>query len=94
MRRHKAGSSIGGKLIVDQEELFQYNTINAMWKQSMEENSEKKTGMEYATADMYPFSKEIQLSYAVYPGRKGFYGKAYYAETKNKNAPKIQGEKH
>lgn len=80
------------KLIVDQEELFQYNTINAMWKQSMEENSEKKTGMEYATADMYPFSKEIQLSYAVYPGRKGFYGKAYYAETKNKNAPKIRGK--
>ena len=90
--RYKAGSSIGGKLIVDQEELFQYNTINAMWKQSMEENSEKKTGMEYATADMYPFSKEIQLSYAVYPEERDFMEKRIMRKQRIKMRQRFRGK--
>ena len=81
------------KLIVSQEKLLKYNTINMMWKQSIEENSEKKkTGMEYATADLYPFTKEIYLSYAIYPEKKGVCGKAYYAETKNMQIPSIRGK--
>lgn len=79
-------------LLVDQEELFRYNTINTMWKQLLEENSGKKTGVEYAAADLYSFSKEIQLSYAIYPAQKGFYGRAYYAETKDTQRQKIRGK--
>lgn len=81
------------KLLIDQEELFKYNTLNMMWKKAVEElDEEKETRAEYATADMYPFSKEIYLSYSLYSEEKGPYGKAYYAATKNTQIPSIRGK--
>lgn len=81
------------KLFIDQEELFKYNTLNLMWKKAFEvSDKEKETKAEYATADLYPFSKEIQLSYSIYSEKKVVYGKVYYAATKNRDIPSIRGK--
>ena len=82
------------KVIADKKELVKYNTVNAVWKQAIleEKSGGQKTGVEYSAADLYPFTKEIYLSYAIYPQKEEVYGKAYYAETANTQIPSIRGK--
>lgn len=89
------------KMIVRQEELMNCKTLNQLWKMaSNEESGEDKEDKEvkgkkesdYTSADLYAFSREIQISYALYRGHNGCYAKAYYAATKYPHLPEVRGK--
>ena len=66
-----------------------YKTIHKWW--SSDDLKEERTPI-YSTAYLYPFSKEIYILYSIYEEDNGFYGKAYYAETKNPQMPMYRGK--
>lgn len=82
-----------GKVMeVDHNELLSSSTINRLWRcRSQEPRINNKT-IEYNSATLYFFSKEIVISYTIYHDDKSFYGKAYYAATKNTVLPEIRGK--
>ena len=91
----KTVSLAAQRLIVTREELLGCKTINQLWKKktSPEKSKEDKerNETEYSSAELYAFSKEIQLSYALYHGKTGCYAKAYYSETKYTHLPTVRG---
>lgn len=79
--------------VICQEELLKYATVRTLCLHiAGDDSTKKKTENVYATAQFYPFSKEIYVSYAIYPDERGYYGKAYYAATKNTQVPEIRGK--
>lgn len=46
----------------------------------------------YTAAELYAFSREIQISYALYHDYNGCYAKAYYAATKYTHMPEVRGK--
>ena len=91
----KTVSLVDQRLIVTQEELLGCKTINQLWKtrttplKSKEDKEGKKT--EYSSAELYAFSREIQISYALYQDKNGCYAKAYYSATKYTHLPTVRG---
>lgn len=83
------------------EELMRCKTINQLWEkasaeavgedQQDKENKVKKES-DYSSAELYAFSREIQISYALYCDNSGYYAKAYYAATKNTHLPAVRGK--
>lgn len=92
------------KMIVKQEELMNCKTLNQLWKKATaeaarddkEDNKDKEkkgeTESNYTSADLYAFSREIQISYAMYRNYNGYYAKAYYAATKYPHLPEVRGK--
>ena len=89
---------------VRQEELMRCNTLNQLWKKSTAEvvgndredsndkEEKRKKEINYTAAELYAFSREIRISYALYRDNNGYYAKAYYAATKNTNLPEVRGK--
>lgn len=77
------------KIIVSQEELLTCNTVNALCKETI---SDKVKKTNYNSAELYAFSREIQISYILYKRDQGYYAKAYYTETKNTQLTAIRGK--
>lgn len=88
----KCVSEMADKITVTQEALFKAKTINAMWRQAFVSGAERTEESVYSTAELYPFTKEIYISYSIYPEENRFYGKAYYAATKNTQIPMTRGK--
>ena len=85
------------KLSVSQEELMRCKTLNQLWKrvtaeelEEAEEEGKKETVNK--SAELYAFSREIQISYAIYRDYNGCYAKAYYAATKYTHLPEVRGK--
>ena len=51
-----------------------------------------KKESDYTSADLYAFSQEIQISYALNSGHNGCYAKAYYAATKYPHLSEVRGK--
>lgn len=104
MEYYSSGKSVSladQKITVRQEELIRCKTINQLWEKASAEaagedqqNKEDKVKKEpdYSSAELYAFSREIQISYALYHDTNGCYAKAYYAATKNTHLPAVRGK--
>lgn len=87
-------------LTIRQEELMRCKTLNQLWEKNTEvagddrENNKEKGKKEtaYTSAELYAYSREIQISYALYRDYNGYYAKAYYAATKNTHLPEVRGK--
>lgn len=79
------------RLIVTQEELLGCKTINQLWKKTAPVKTKEEKETEYSSAELYAFSREIQLSYALYRDKSGYYAKAYYSATKYTHLPTVRG---
>ena len=88
--RRKMVSLDGKKQVVSYEDLIGCKTLNLLWKRSSIKRKEKKK--EYAKFELYAFSQEIQISYAIYHDKTGSYAKAYYAATKLTHQPTVRGK--
>lgn len=100
----KTVSMADHKIFVRQEELMRCKTLNQLWKNASaeaagedkednkgkEEKEKKET--DYSPAELYAFSREIQISYALYHDTNSCYAKAYYAATKNTHLPAVRGK--
>lgn len=86
------------KITIRQEQLMRCKTLNLFWKNAFaeaagEDNKEKeKKEIVYTSAKLYAYSREIQISYALYHDYNGCYAKAYYAATKYTHMPEIRGK--
>ena len=90
----KSVSLADQRLIVTREELLECKTINLLWKKTAPVKSEEdKEGKEneYSPTELHAFSREIQISYALYHDMNGCYAKAYYAATKYSHLPTVRG---
>ena len=85
-------------ITIKHEELMRCKTLNQLWKRASTEeagrgNQEKgKKKTIYSSAELYTYSREIQISYTLYRDTNGIYAKAYYAETKNTHLPGVRGK--
>ena len=79
-------------IIALHEELLKCNTVNNLRKRLDQGSLDIKTENVYKTAQVYSFSKEVYLSYAIYQDEKSFYGKVYYSAIKNTQIPEMRGK--
>ena len=86
------------RMTIRQDDLMRCRTINQLWKRAFAEDTreekkiKRKTEIDYTSATLYTYSREIQISYAIYHDNNGYYAKAYYASTKNVHLPAIRGK--